>query len=258
MPGRPGAGVLGGDAAGGARRRSAPGAVPHPHPPRPRRGDGGAGAPLARAPGLRARARRPAPDRPLAPAGQRRASLRRGDGAALGRDRPGARGERAARSPAARTCSACASPTRPAMPPTTSATCTKRAAPPSSATSPRCESPRRTWSSPQPRRPTSTSRPGSSRSRSSSPGGPSALRSPISARSTIRSSTWRRSACACARRPSWRSSSPSRNTSTATAFASPRTPTRSTAEALIHAVPPEYQWRGLDRYWRKRAEREAE
>jgi hypothetical protein len=30
-----------------------------------------------------------------------------------------------------------------------------------------------------------------------------------------------------------------------------------TAETLIQCVPPEYQWRGLDRYWRKRAEREA-
>jgi glyoxylase-like metal-dependent hydrolase (beta-lactamase superfamily II) len=29
------------------------------------------------------------------------------------------------------------------------------------------------------------------------------------------------------------------------------------AEELIQCVPPEYQWRGLDRYWRKRAEREA-
>lgn len=27
------------------------------------------------------------------------------------------------------------------------------------------------------------------------------------------------------------------------------------AAALIHCVPPEYQWRGLDRYWGKRAER---
>lgn len=26
------------------------------------------------------------------------------------------------------------------------------------------------------------------------------------------------------------------------------------AERLLQAVPPEYQWRGLDRYWRKRAE----
>jgi len=29
------------------------------------------------------------------------------------------------------------------------------------------------------------------------------------------------------------------------------------AAELIQAVPPQYQWRGLDRYWRKRAEREA-
>jgi glyoxylase-like metal-dependent hydrolase (beta-lactamase superfamily II) len=28
-----------------------------------------------------------------------------------------------------------------------------------------------------------------------------------------------------------------------------------TAAELIQCVPPEYQWRGLDRYWRKRAER---
>jgi glyoxylase-like metal-dependent hydrolase (beta-lactamase superfamily II) len=36
--------------------------------------------------------------------------------------------------------------------------------------------------------------------------------------------------------------------------------TASTPEAaaeLIQCVPPEYQWRGLDRYWRKRAERVA-
>jgi glyoxylase-like metal-dependent hydrolase (beta-lactamase superfamily II) len=30
-----------------------------------------------------------------------------------------------------------------------------------------------------------------------------------------------------------------------------------TAEELLQAVPSAYQWRGLDRYWRKRAEREA-
>jgi glyoxylase-like metal-dependent hydrolase (beta-lactamase superfamily II) len=32
---------------------------------------------------------------------------------------------------------------------------------------------------------------------------------------------------------------------------------RETAEELIQCVPPQYQWRGLDRYWEKRAEREA-
>jgi glyoxylase-like metal-dependent hydrolase (beta-lactamase superfamily II) len=29
-----------------------------------------------------------------------------------------------------------------------------------------------------------------------------------------------------------------------------------TAETVLQCVPPEYQWSGLDRYWRKRAERE--
>jgi hypothetical protein len=29
------------------------------------------------------------------------------------------------------------------------------------------------------------------------------------------------------------------------------------AAEMIQCVPPPYQWRGLDRYWRKRAEREA-
>jgi glyoxylase-like metal-dependent hydrolase (beta-lactamase superfamily II) len=29
------------------------------------------------------------------------------------------------------------------------------------------------------------------------------------------------------------------------------------AEELLQAVPPQYQWRGLERYWSKRAEREA-
>jgi glyoxylase-like metal-dependent hydrolase (beta-lactamase superfamily II) len=30
-----------------------------------------------------------------------------------------------------------------------------------------------------------------------------------------------------------------------------------TAKELLQAVPPEYQWRGLDRYWRKKEERDA-
>ncbi len=33
--------------------------------------------------------------------------------------------------------------------------------------------------------------------------------------------------------------------------------TSEAAEELIQCVPPQYQWRGLDRYWKKRAEREA-
>ena len=78
----------------------------------------------------------PPPDRPVEAAGQRRAPLRRPDGAPLGRDRARARGEREAAGRRREPCSACASPTRPATPPITSATCTRRAAPPSSATSP--------------------------------------------------------------------------------------------------------------------------
>jgi len=42
-----------------------------------------------------------------------------------------------------------------------------------------------------------------------------------------------------------------RHRETVAANASPET-----AAELLHAVPPQYQWRGLDRYWRKRAERE--
>jgi len=34
--------------------------------------------------------------------------------------------------------------------------------------------------------------------------------------------------------------------------------TAEAAEELIQSVPPQYQWRGLDRYWQKRAEREGE
>ena len=30
-----------------------------------------------------------------------------------------------------------------------------------------------------------------------------------------------------------------------------------TVDELLQAVPTAYQWAGLDRYWRKRAEREA-
>ncbi len=36
-----------------------------------------------------------------------------------------------------------------------------------------------------------------------------------------------------------------------------RADTEEAAEELIQCVPPQYQWRGLDRYWRKRAERAA-
>ena len=102
------------------------------HPPRPRRRDGRARAALARPRGLRARARRAARDRSLEAAGERRTPLRRGEHeAAVGRGAAGAgraraRAERAASAPARRRRSA--SPTRPATPPTTSATCTRTAA----------------------------------------------------------------------------------------------------------------------------------
>lgn len=33
--------------------------------------------------------------------------------------------------------------------------------------------------------------------------------------------------------------------------------TRDSAEQMIQCVPPEYQWRGLDRYWKKREEAQA-
>ena len=41
------------------------------------------------------------------------------------------------------------------------------------------------------------------------------------------------------------------------ALVASRASTEQAAEELIQCVPPEYQWRGLDRYWRKREERAA-
>jgi len=41
------------------------------------------------------------------------------------------------------------------------------------------------------------------------------------------------------------------------ALVASRAPTEEAAEELIQCVPPQYQWRGLDRYWRKRDERES-
>ncbi len=38
------------------------------------------------------------------------------------------------------------------------------------------------------------------------------------------------------------------------ALVAERADSEQAAERLLQAVPPEYQWRGLDRYWRKRAE----
>ena len=42
------------------------------------------------------------------------------------------------------------------------------------------------------------------------------------------------------------------------ALVAARADSEEAATELIQCVPPQYQWRGLDRYWRKRAEREAE
>ena len=72
-----------------------------------------------------------------------------------------------------------------------------------------------------------------------------------------RPSTWRRSASACARRPSWPASSTRTPTSARPAAPRrasswPRRPRRGDAAELLQAVPTAYQWRGLDRYWRKR------
>ena len=85
-------------AARGARRRLRAARAPaHAHPLRPRRRHRRARAPLARPAGLRARARRAAPDRPRAARGERRAAVRR-------RGRPRARcGARSCRCPR-RTC----------------------------------------------------------------------------------------------------------------------------------------------------------
>jgi glyoxylase-like metal-dependent hydrolase (beta-lactamase superfamily II) len=41
------------------------------------------------------------------------------------------------------------------------------------------------------------------------------------------------------------------------ALVAERASSEEAAAELIQCVPPQYQWRGLDRYWRKKAEREA-
>ena len=84
-----------GDAARGARSRGAAGAPAHPHPPRPRGRLGRALPALPGPGGVRARARRPAPDRPVQAPEERRAAVRGRHGAALGRGGAGRRGPRA-------------------------------------------------------------------------------------------------------------------------------------------------------------------
>ncbi len=66
----------------------------------------------------------------------------------------------------------------------------------------------------------------------------------------------------CARRPSWRarwmprSTRPIFSAGCESQMAAEGHGEETVAE-LLQAVPTAYQWRGLDRYWRKRAEREA-
>ena len=117
----------------------------------------------------------------------------------------------------------------------------------------------RTWSSPRPRRPTSTSRPGRTRSAIVEGWEPRAARaSPTSARSTTRTSIWRWSASGCARRPGLaRELDEEDYEARHRARVAEHASSEEAAAELIQCVPPQYQWRGLDRYWRKRSEREA-
>ena len=200
----------------------------------------------------------PAPDRPLEAAGQRRAPLRRRDGAALGRDRAGAGGQReAARGRRDGARHARRLHPRPRLPP--------RLLP---ARGERHRLRRRRRRRPHPGLdlvvpPTpppdidveawedSIGIVEGLASRSASP-------SPTSARSTTPPRTWRSSASACARRPSWPASCPRTTTSARHRDrVAERAEATEAADELIQCVPPQYQWRGLDRYWRKREEREA-
>ena len=150
------------------------------------------------------------------------------------------------------TVSACGSPTPRATPPTTSVTSTRRAAPPSSAMSPPCLSRRRTCRPPD----------AAARHRH---------------RDLARLDRHRRRLAAGAARPHplRRDRRPRRHLATVRkrlreeaqlarnlaegeyekrhrALVATRADTEEAAEELIQCVPPQYQWRGLDRYWRKR------
>ena len=164
---------------------------------------GATGALLRRFPGpagLRARARRAAHDRPRAARLQRRAALRRGGrpARAVGRGRPGARGERD--DPDRRRDRARGVPRRVHARP--------RVAPrrlPARADRHgagrgrrrRADPAGRLRARPDARRPTSTSRPGTPRSTSSPAGSRARSRSRTSARSTTSARTWTRCGRAC-------------------------------------------------------------
>ena len=151
------------------------------------------------------------------------------------------------------------SPTRPGTPPTTSPTSTRTPAGPSSATSPACASSRAASSSRRPRRPTSTSRRGTrsidiarglgadcARAHPLRQGRPRRRGPPRdAARPALRAGAHGRARCPA--RTSWRRSS----AQIAQAAGEELTP------AFLQASPPDQIFQGLDRYWRKRAEREA-
>ena len=140
--------------------------------------------------GLGARARRAAPDRPVAGCSRARRRLYGDDMDRLwGEVRPVPEAERARAARRRDGSTVSRSPTRPGTPPTTSATGTRRRAPRSSATSPACGSRRAPTSSRRRRRPTSTSRRGRTRSRACARGTRSSSRSPTSAASTTSPST---------------------------------------------------------------------
>ena len=159
------------EAIGGERPQRA---AADPHPLRPRRRRGCARAPLARPAGLCPRARRQAPRRPRAARRERGARCTaarrawRGCGATSSRCRRRTCACSRAARPGSRAPSA--SSTRPATPPTTSATSTRTPAGRSSATWPASSCRPTRTRSPRRRRPTSTSRHGSARSRPSGPG----------------------------------------------------------------------------------------
>ena len=106
------------------RRVRAAGAAPVPHPPRPRRRLRRARAAVPGAARLRARGRRAARDRPVPAPGERRAPLRRRDGAPVGGGGAGARGARHRAARAGRRSRGSRCTTRPATRATTSSTST--------------------------------------------------------------------------------------------------------------------------------------
>ena len=88
-------------------------------------------------------------------------------------------------------------------------------------------------------------------------GGPSASPSPTSARSRTRSSTSRSSASRLREEADLARELAEDDYERRHRERVAESVGAETAEELIQCVPPQYQWRGLNRYWGKRAEREA-